>query len=85
MRADFYEQASCFPALASRLTEGNFTLAPPAPDALALMIRGPAQRAGAEAPDELLAALIADAGTATALPLVAFVLPSFGQPAVLPL
>ena len=86
LRADFYEQASCLPAAGVTSDRaGNFTLAPPAPEALAVM--GSAARPGALASTCLtscLAALIngcwvQPAGTAAGRLRAAR---SFGRPAV---
>ena len=53
-----------------------FPLGAPGPDALVKMIRGPAERAGLDLEDELVDAMIADAGndSSGALPLLAFCL-----------
>ena len=75
MRADFFPQALRHDTLAGLLRAGGFPIGAPTTLALIDMIRRPAERAGMPLPDELVDALLADAGGQLgALPLVAFAL-----------
>ncbi|MFO1049757.1 MAG: WD40 repeat domain-containing protein [Geminicoccaceae bacterium] len=75
MRADFLPQALRHTTLVALLRAGSFPVGAPTTLALIDMIRRPADRAGAKLPDDLLDALLADAGNQPgALPLVAFAL-----------
>jgi hypothetical protein len=80
LRADAYSQAVSEPALAGLIDQGAaLVLAPPGPDALAEIVRGPAAAAGIAfernadgvSLDEVL---ISEAGGAAALPLLQFAL-----------
>jgi hypothetical protein len=75
MRADFFPQALRHDRLARLLRAGGFPIGAPTTLALIDMIRRPAERAGLPLADELVNALLADAGNQLgALPLVAFAL-----------
>ena len=75
MRADFLPQALRHITLVGLLRAGSFPVGAPSTLALIDIIRRPAERAGARLPDDLVDALLTDAGNQPgALPLVAFAL-----------
>ncbi|WP_198287015.1 TIR domain-containing protein [Frankia sp. QA3] len=66
-------------AARTRLPIDTFAVKPLSPQALPLVITGPARHAGIGVDDELVARMVADTGTGDALPLLAFVLAELGE------
>lgn len=75
LRADFLSRAAEIPELAGWLQKGHYLLVAPSWDALESMIRGPAERAGLQLEDGLIARVLADTGQEPGrLPLLAYTL-----------